>query len=150
MRQLICSGSTFERDIAYSRAVVDGDWIFVSGTTGFNYQTMTIAEGLLEQTEQCLSNIAEALKRANSSMDDVVRVRCRATRLEMRIRPNGGGRRPIVHYTCMMPDGRSLSGRAPEVLLPAEVGQTLVIPSARGRLGVWLRVGPPEPFPETN
>jgi hypothetical protein len=83
-------------------------------------------------------------------MDDVVRVRCRATRLEMRVRPSGGGRRPIVHYTCLMPDGRSLAGRAPEVLLPAEVGKTLVIPSARGRLGVWLRVGAPEPFPEAN
>ena len=74
MRQLISSGSTFERDIAYSRAVVDGDWIFVSGTTGFNYQTMTIAEGLIEQAEQCLKNILEALTRANSSMSDVVRV----------------------------------------------------------------------------
>ena len=74
MRQLISSGSTFERDIAYSRAVVDGDWIFVSGTTGFNYQTMSIAEGLLEQTEQCLVNIAEALERAGSSLRDVVRV----------------------------------------------------------------------------
>ena len=74
MRQLISSGSTFERDIAYSRAVVDGDWIFVSGTTGFNYLTMSIAEGLLEQTEQCLVNIAEALERAGSSLRDVVRV----------------------------------------------------------------------------
>ena len=74
MRQLISSGSTFERDIAYSRAVIDGDWIFVSGTTGFNYQTMTIAEGLIEQTEQCLKNIVDALTRANSSMNDVVRV----------------------------------------------------------------------------
>ena len=74
MRQLISSGSTFERDIAYSRAVVDGDWIFVSGTTGFDYQTMTIAEGLIEQAEQCLKNILEALTRANSSMSDVVRV----------------------------------------------------------------------------
>ena len=74
MRQLISSGSTFERDIAYSRAVVDGDWIFVSGTTGFNYQTMTIAAGLIEQTEQCLSNIVDALTRASSSINDVVRV----------------------------------------------------------------------------
>ncbi len=74
MRQLISSGSTFERDIAYSRAVVDGDWIFVSGTTGFNYRTMTIAEGLLEQTEQCLKNIVDALTQANASVKDVVRV----------------------------------------------------------------------------
>ena len=74
MRKLISSGSTFENDIAYSRAVVDGDWIFVSGTTGFNYQTMSIAEGVLEQTEQCLKNIADALKRADASLKDVVRV----------------------------------------------------------------------------
>jgi len=57
-RQLISSGSTFETEIGYSRAVVQGDWVFVSGTTGFDYPTMTIAEGLLEQTEQCLKNIA--------------------------------------------------------------------------------------------
>ena len=74
MRQLISSGSTFERDIAYSRAVVDGDWIFVSGTTGFNYETMTIAAGLMEQAEQCFKNILDALTRANSGMSDVVRV----------------------------------------------------------------------------
>ena len=74
MRQLISSGSTFERDIGYSRAVVDGDWVFVSGTTGFDYSTMTIAEGILEQTEQCLKNIEQALQQAESKLADVVRV----------------------------------------------------------------------------
>jgi enamine deaminase RidA (YjgF/YER057c/UK114 family) len=74
MRQLISSGSSFERDIGYSRAVVDGDWIFVSGTTGFDYDTMTIASGVLEQTEQCLRNIEAALRQAGASMKDVVRV----------------------------------------------------------------------------
>ena len=73
-RQLISSGSTFEAEIGYSRAVVDGEWIFVSGTTGFDYQTMTIAEGVTEQTEQCLKNIQAALAQANSSLADVVRV----------------------------------------------------------------------------
>lgn len=73
-RQRISSGSTFEQEIAYSRAVVAGDWVFVSGTTGFDYATMTIAEGLLEQTEQCLKNIAVALEQAGSSLADVVRV----------------------------------------------------------------------------
>jgi enamine deaminase RidA (YjgF/YER057c/UK114 family) len=53
-RQLISSGTTFEQEIGYSRAVIDGEWVFVSGTTGFQYSTMTIPEGLLEQTEQCL------------------------------------------------------------------------------------------------
>ena len=73
-RRLISSGSTFEQEIGYSRAVVAGDWIFVSGTTGFDYSKMTIGEGLLEQTEQCLKNIAAALEQAGSSLTDVVRV----------------------------------------------------------------------------
>ncbi|MEO7708749.1 MAG: RidA family protein [Caldimonas sp.] len=73
-RRLISSGSTFERDMAYSRAVVDGDWIFVSGTTGFDYATMTIAEGVVEQAEQCLKNIEAALDQAGSSLADTVRV----------------------------------------------------------------------------
>ena len=73
-KQLISSGSTFEREIGYSRAVVDGDWVFVSGTTGYDYSTMSIAEGVLEQTEQCLKNIQAALCQAGSSLNDVVRV----------------------------------------------------------------------------
>ena len=73
-RRLISSGSTFEQDMAYSRAVVDGDWIFVSGTTGFDYATMTIAEGVVEQAEQCLRNIESALAQAGATMADVVRV----------------------------------------------------------------------------
>ncbi len=74
-RRLIGSGSSFERDIGYSRAVVDGDWVFVSGTTGFDYAAMTIAEGVVDQAEQCLKNIAAALAEAGASMADVVRVR---------------------------------------------------------------------------
>jgi enamine deaminase RidA (YjgF/YER057c/UK114 family) len=73
-RHCISSGSSFEADIGYSRAVVDGRWVFVSGTTGFDYSSMTIADGLLEQTEQCLKNIASALAQAGSSLADVVRV----------------------------------------------------------------------------
>jgi enamine deaminase RidA (YjgF/YER057c/UK114 family) len=73
-RRLISSGSTFEAEIGYSRAVVDGEWIFVSGTTGFDYSKMTISESLTEQTEQCLKNIAAALQQAGSSLNDVVRV----------------------------------------------------------------------------
>ncbi len=73
-RQLINSGSSFEHDIGYSRAVVDGNWVFVSGTTGFDYNTMTIAEDIVTQTEQCLKNIAMTLEQANSKIEDVVRV----------------------------------------------------------------------------
>ena len=73
-RRLISSGSTFEREIAFSRAVVDGDMVFVSGTTGFDYKTMTISDGLAEQTEQCLRNIAAALGDAGATLHDVVRV----------------------------------------------------------------------------
>lgn len=73
-RTHITSGSTFEADIGYSRAVVQGDWIFVSGTTGYDYATMTLRDGIVAQAEQCLQNIAAALSQANSSLDDVVRV----------------------------------------------------------------------------
>jgi enamine deaminase RidA (YjgF/YER057c/UK114 family) len=73
-RQLISSGSTFEREIGYSRAVVDGEWIFMSGTTGFDYSTMTISESLTEQAEQCFRNIEAALAEAGASLRDVVRV----------------------------------------------------------------------------
>ncbi|HEX7441597.1 MAG TPA: RidA family protein [Caldimonas sp.] len=73
-RRLISSGSTFEADMGYSRAVVDDDWIFVSGTTGFDYRTMTIAQGIVEQTEQCLRNIEAALIEAGAGLSDVVRV----------------------------------------------------------------------------
>jgi enamine deaminase RidA (YjgF/YER057c/UK114 family) len=74
-RRLISSGSTFEREIGYSRAVVDGDWIFVSGTTGFDYKSMTISTDIVEQTEQCFLNITAALGEAGATLEDVVRVR---------------------------------------------------------------------------
>jgi enamine deaminase RidA (YjgF/YER057c/UK114 family) len=74
MRRLISSGSTFEKEIGYSRAVVCGPWIFVSGTTGFDYAGMTISESVTEQTEQCLKNIEGALQQAGASLKDVVRV----------------------------------------------------------------------------
>jgi len=73
-RRLISSGSTFEAEIGYSRAVVQGDWIFVSGTTGFDYTTMTISEDVAEQAEQCLRNIESALVQAGSGLADVIRV----------------------------------------------------------------------------
>ena len=75
MKRLISSGSTFEKQIGYSRAVVQDDWVFVSGTTGFDYSTMKLAEGgVVAQAEQCLKNIEAALREAGSSLDDVVRV----------------------------------------------------------------------------
>lgn len=73
-RRFISSGSTFEEQIGYSRAVVDGDWIFVAGTTGFDYAAMTISDSIVEQTEQCLKNIEAALTQAGSGLRDVVRV----------------------------------------------------------------------------
>ena len=73
-RQLISSGSTFEAKIGYSRALVAGDWVFVSGTTGFDYSTMTISDDVVVQAEQCFKNIATALEQAGSSLQDVVRV----------------------------------------------------------------------------
>ncbi len=73
-RRLISSGSKFEEQIGYSRAVVDGEWIFVSGTTGFDYATMSISSDVAEQADQCLKNIESALRQAESSLKDVVRV----------------------------------------------------------------------------
>jgi enamine deaminase RidA (YjgF/YER057c/UK114 family) len=73
-RQLITSGSQFEDQIGYSRAVVDGDWVFVSGTTGYDYSTMTLAKGVAAQCERAFANIELALREAGARMNDVVRV----------------------------------------------------------------------------
>ena len=74
IRRLISSGSRFEEEIGYSRAVVDGDLIFVSGTTGYDYSTMTIVEDIAGQCDQTFRNIAAALAQADATLDDVVRV----------------------------------------------------------------------------
>ena len=73
-RRLISSGSTFEAEVGYSRAVVAGDWVFVAGTTGFDYATMTLPEGVVAQCEQAFANIEAALAAAGASLRDVVRV----------------------------------------------------------------------------
>ncbi|WP_426958773.1 RidA family protein [Muricoccus radiodurans] len=73
-RRLISSGSVFEKEIGYSRAVVDGGFVFVSGTTGYDYTTMEIADDVQMQCEQTLKNIASALAQAGASLRDVVRV----------------------------------------------------------------------------
>ncbi len=74
MKKLISSNSIFEKNIAYSRAVVKGKWVFVSGTTGFNYKDNRIAEDIVSQTGQCFKNISKALAEADSTLEDVVRV----------------------------------------------------------------------------
>jgi enamine deaminase RidA (YjgF/YER057c/UK114 family) len=73
--QRISSGSVFEERIGYSRAIVSGDLVFVSGTTGFDYATMTLPEGVEEQCQQTLLNIERALVEAGATLADVVRVR---------------------------------------------------------------------------
>ncbi len=73
-RRLVSSGSPFEQEMAYSRAVVDGQWVFVSGTSGFDYKTMSISDDVAEQAEQCLKNIEAALREAGATLKDVVRV----------------------------------------------------------------------------
>jgi enamine deaminase RidA (YjgF/YER057c/UK114 family) len=73
-RLRISSGSSFEEKIGYSRAIVHDNWVFVSGTTGFDYSSMTIADDILTQTDQCLQNIVAALAQAGASLADVVRV----------------------------------------------------------------------------
>ena len=81
-RQLISSGSPFEQRAGYSRAVVDGKWVHVSGTTGFDYETMTIAQDPVEQTRRAFANIDAVLGKAGLSLRDVVRVRYYLTRPE--------------------------------------------------------------------
>ena len=73
-KRFISSGSAFEAIAGYSRAVVDGDWIHVAGTTGFDYSKMTISDDLAVQTRQVFANIAAALSQADATLDDVVRV----------------------------------------------------------------------------
>jgi enamine deaminase RidA (YjgF/YER057c/UK114 family) len=74
-RRLISSGSSFEALAGYSRAVVDADTVFVSGTTGFDYATMTIDPDPVRQAHRCFANIEAALAQAGCSLEDVVRVR---------------------------------------------------------------------------
>lgn len=74
-RRLISSGSSFEADIGYSRAVIDGGWIFIAGTTGFDYRTMTVSDEVTAQCEQALRNVEATLAEAGASMRDIVRVR---------------------------------------------------------------------------
>ena len=74
-RKLISSGSEFEEKIGYSRAVIDGDYVFVSGTTGYDYSDMSISEDVVEQAEQCFRNIQAALAEAGCSMQNLVRIR---------------------------------------------------------------------------
>ena len=74
MRKLISSGSTFEAAIGYSRAVVDGDWMFVSGTTGFDYATMKISDDVAEQADQTFRNIKAAMEQGGFQLADIVRV----------------------------------------------------------------------------
>ena len=73
-RKLISSDSEFESQFSYSRAVIDGDYVFVSGTTGYNYDSMSISEDPAEQAEQCFKNIQQALIEGGSKLDNVVRV----------------------------------------------------------------------------
>jgi enamine deaminase RidA (YjgF/YER057c/UK114 family) len=73
MRRLISTGSPFERTAGYSRAVVQGDWCFVAGTTGYDYATMTMPDGVEAQCRNCLSTIGKALEEGGFSLADVVR-----------------------------------------------------------------------------
>ena len=75
VRRLISQGSSFEEQIGYSRAVVEGPWVFISGTTGYEYSTMTIADDVVAQVDQAIANIDAALHEAGATVDDVVRVR---------------------------------------------------------------------------
>ena len=119
-RRLISTGSPFEEQIAYSRALVQGDWIFVSGTTGFDYTTMTISSLVEEQARQALENIAHALREAGASLSDVVRVQY--------ILPNGDDFErcwPVLreYFGSVRPAATMLSARLldPRMLIEIEV-----------------------------
>jgi len=81
-RRLISSGSPFEAQIGYSRAVVSGPWVFMSGTTGFDYTSMTIADNVVDQAEQCFRNVGTVLEQAGVAFADVVRITYLVTRRE--------------------------------------------------------------------
>jgi 2-iminobutanoate/2-iminopropanoate deaminase len=81
-RRLISSGSPFEAQIGYSRAVVAGPWVLMSGTTGFDYKSMTIADNVVEQAEQCFRNVAGVLEQAGVAFADVARITYLVTRRE--------------------------------------------------------------------
>ena len=78
-RTLVSTGSPFEKSFGYSRAVVQGDWAFVSGTTGYDYATMTMPDSALAQTENCFATIARVLDQAGFTMADIVRVQYTVT-----------------------------------------------------------------------
>ncbi|MEO0680719.1 MAG: RidA family protein [Pseudomonadota bacterium] len=78
-RKLISTGSPFEAEFAYSRALVQGDWCFVAGTTGYDYATMTMPEGAEDQARNCFATIRRALEEAGFAMADIVRIRAYAT-----------------------------------------------------------------------
>lgn len=82
-RRRISSGSSFEAIGGYSRAVVDGDTVYVAGTTGFDYASMRIDDDPLAQCHQCFRNIAAALAEADCTLDDVVRVRYYLTDVQL-------------------------------------------------------------------
>ena len=72
-RRLISTGSPFEKAAGYSRAVIDGDFAFVAGTTGYDYATMTMPADVTSQTRNCFKTIGEALKDGGFAMADIVR-----------------------------------------------------------------------------
>jgi enamine deaminase RidA (YjgF/YER057c/UK114 family) len=78
-RQLISSGSPFEREFGYSRAVVDGDYVFVAGTTGYDYATMTMPEDVADQARNIAKTLSKVLNDAGASLADVVRLQTYVT-----------------------------------------------------------------------
>ena len=73
-RRLISTGSPFEKTMGYSRAIVQGDWCFVSGVTGYDYQTMTLPSAIRDQAQNCFDTIASVLSEAGFEMSDIARV----------------------------------------------------------------------------
>jgi len=81
-RRLISTGSPFEKAAGYSRAVIDGEFAFVSGTTGYDYATMTMPADITSQTRNCFKTIEAALQEGGFALDDIVRATYYVTRPE--------------------------------------------------------------------
>ena len=112
MRKLISTGSPFEKTAGYSRAVVDGNWCFVSGTTGYDYATMTMPDSVEEQTNNCLATIARALADGGFAMADVVRAHYYVTDRRLRASRLSDARRDVRRHPAGGDDDRLRPRRA--------------------------------------
>lgn len=83
MLKHISSGSSFEEKLGYSRAIITGDWAFVSGVTGYNYKSMDMPNNIAQQATNCFETIQSSLKEGGFSLSDTVRVQYTLTNSDL-------------------------------------------------------------------